>query len=275
MDRLADYLKLALSDDREMTDSAYETLSVILHENHLVDCAYDSGLVQIINLFDLKGYTFPVSLAFLKNEWEKQNVSFNFIKMLGSLVKEGLFSLKKVKSENYLKSQDITMTEGEAPDVTGNYIAVYATDNMKGLMEQFRKVFHPESPVTEGASFWSGKNKKLADAIMRASSLLNKGLNITLTEESYTESTDGGHTGDRLNMIISNTSKYNCKDSDIQRLAKKYLGKLGCFMGVEAYKESDTEVFLGIDIHPGMVNTFKDIPPALYNLFDDLEVNHV
>lgn len=262
-----DSLKLVLSDSLEISDSGYKSLSDILVSQGLSDTAFDSGLIQMIHLMVKNHYRFPISITFLKELWETENTSFNFVKMVGDLLKNGSISLRKVKRETFYKDNSITKSDKEDKD-KDLYVVIYGTKDFNKIFSEFERVFNNREVIQE--SFGSNVPKKINDILSRASSLL-KNMDIGISLESYVEDSVLGVS--RLNLIISRTSKYIYKDKDIQRVASRVI-KGSSVQGVESYIESDSELFLGIDLYSKDVS-YRDLSDKIYSFVEELEVKGV
>ena len=263
-----DSLKLVLSDKYALSDSDYQTLSDILLTKGLSDSAFDSGLVQMIYLMVKYKHSFPISLTFLKELWEYENVSFNFVGMLGSLLKNKVITLRKVKKETFLKDDSITKSNTEVMD-SDIYVVIYGSKIFNEIFYQFKEVLEKDdSSILEGVSI--GIPKKVRDMIQKAGKLL-KNLSVKVEVESYIN--DSALNSSRLNLILSQTSKYKYKDSDILRIAKKHVKGKGV-LEVESYIEDESELFLGIDLS-GDESTYRDIADRIYGFVEELEVEGV
>lgn len=261
-----DSLKLVLSDKYDISDSDYKALSDILISNGLSDRAFDSGLVEMIYLMMKYHHRFPISITFLKELWEYENVSFNFVKMIGDLMKNNVVSLRKVKRDTFFKSDSITKSNSEDLD-RDIYIVVYGNDLFNSVFSSFDDILNKKSPVHESVSTLP---KKYSDMVDRTSRLL-KSLGVKIEVESFVGDSTLGIS--RLNLIISDTSKYSLKDRDVQRTAKKHIK--GSFVSdVESYKESESEIFLGIDLDNREIN-YKGLSDNIYTFIEELEVKGV
>ena len=66
---------------------------------------------------------------------------------------------------------------------------------------------------------------------------------------------------------------FHRKDSDIYRIAKKYLMKVKAVKEVEAYKEDSKEIFLGIDF--SLKEALSGLDFAIYSFMEELEMNYI
>ena len=261
-----DSLKLVLSDKYDISDSDYKTLSDILISNGLSDRAFDSGLVEMIYLMIKYHHRFPISITFLRELWEYENVSFNFVKMVGDLMKNGVVSLRKVKRDTFFKSSNITKSNSEDLD-RDIYVVAYGSELFNSVFSSFEEILNKKISVHESVSMLP---KKYSDIVDRASRLL-KTIGAKIEIESFIGDSALGIS--RLNMIISDTSKYSIKDKDVQRIAKKNIK--GSFVSdVESYKESDSEIFLGIDLDSKEVS-YRGLSDSIYAFIEELEVKGV
>lgn len=261
-----DSLKLVLSDNYEISDSDYKALSDILLEAGLSDRAFDSGLVQLIHLMIRYNHRYPISLTFLKELWEYENISYNFVKMLGDLLREGVISLRKVKRETFFKSDNITKSNTEELD-KDIYIVIYGSQKFNSVFSKFNDILNKRSSsLHEGA----GLPKKYQDLVDKTIKLL-KNISILVSVESFTSDSALGVAS--LSMILSQTSKYKYKDKDIQRIASKWI-KGREIKSVESYKESNSELFLGLDLI-NSESSFLRLADSIYSFMEELEVQGV
>lgn len=259
-----DNLKLVLSDSYEISDSEYKTLSDILISNDLSDSAFDSGLVQIITLMIKYNHKFPISITFLKELWEYENISFNFVKMIGSLVKERVITLRKVKRETFIKQDNITKSNKEvfSNDI---FIVVYGSEKFNTIFNTFNSILNKQAQeISESVVI--GTPKKIVNVMTRLNKLC-KSLNIRSKLESYEDDEVLGRY--RINIEFNNTSEYKLKDSEILRNAKKNIkGKY--VYELEAYMDTDTDLFLGIDVDRN--SDLRDLADNIYRFIEGLEL---
>lgn len=270
---LVDSLRLALSDSYNIPDSDYEKLSGILLANDLSEYGFESGLVPIINLLIKYDIRLPISLEYLRTLWGIDNISFNFVKMIVPMVKDGVVSLRKVKREKFISSENIAKGEGELEENKDVYVTVYPTEKFNSIFNTFHEVLTNKSDeiISEGATI-SSKDlpSNIKNLILKTGTLLDK-LHMKITEESYVE--DEIAKTAEMNFIISDTSDYNCKDSDVLRVAKKHLLKVKSVKSVDAYIENTTEVFLGVNF--SVKEASADMSNAIFKFMEELELNYV
>lgn len=270
---LVDSLRLALSDSYNIPDSDYEKLSGILLANDLSEYGFESGLVPIISLLIKYDIRLPISLEYLRTLWGIDNISFNFVKMIVPMVKDGVVSLRKVKREKFISSEDIAKGEGELEENKDVYVTVYPTEKFNNIFNTFYEVLTNENneTISEGAMI-SSKDlpSNIKNIILKTGTFLDK-LHMKITEESYVE--DEVAKTAEMNFIISDTSDYNCKDSDVLRVAKKHLLKVKSVKSVDAYIENTTEVFLGVNF--SVKEASSDMSNAIFKFMEELELNYV
>lgn len=262
-----DNLKLIFSEDYNMSDSDYKKLSDILLQNNLTGNAFDGGLVQIIKLFHKRGISFPVTMNLLQDIWSSEYTKFNFVKMLSPLIRDGIIKIKKM-SDKTLRSSTSILRLPEEPDGSGINVVIFSSDTLKRVVSSFNAILdeadsRKEIPVTEGVEIVPSKVKGFIDKLNRTLSTLN----ISVSVESYMKDDSGI---EDINLLISGVSNYNVSSSDIQNKFKRSLGRLG---SIDAYKESRTELFLGLSIP--IQKDYKDISVKIFNVLNDLEVNCV
>lgn len=266
-----DSLELLFYDDYKISDSDYRSLSEILLSNEMSELAFDSGLVQIIKLLHETGAKFPISINFLQYLWKEHFVEFNFVKMFIPLVQNGILRISKVNRKT-LESGKILHDISTEDTSQDKFVVVYATDKFNLIFNQFSSIlskykFALSSYLNEGVAIAPQKVKNFVD---RANRLLQN-MNIKISIESYIK--DSEMSSEEINLLIDNTSDYDLKNNNIQRIAKKYIGKLNYVLQVEAYKESRDELFLGIKLLAR--GDYKEIPMQLFSMMQDLEVNGV
>lgn len=264
-----DSLRLVFSDKYEISDSDYVALSDILISRNLSGEAFDSGLVQIIDLMIEHDYRFPITLSFLRELWESKHITYNFVKMLSGILKNGIISLRKMKRENVIGNDNITKSNLE--DFNEDLIVViYGSPIFNEILDEFKSILNRAEmrDITEGVSF--GVPKKVKDIVVKSSKLL-KNMNINIDLESFTS--DDVLKSARLNLVITDTSDYVCGDSVILRTAKKHIkGKY--VKGLEAYKEDRDSIFLGIDLDTSE-NTYSLLSDGIYGFIEELELEGV
>ena len=267
---LLDSLKLALSDSYNIPDSEYKKLSGILLKNGLSDSGFETGLVPIICALIKRNETLPASLDYVQSIWETDNVKFNFVKMIVPMVRDRVVLLRKVKNNTFFNSQEITKRGTENVN-NSVFIVVYPTEVFTEVFNAIKSAITAGESIKEGVSLTSKMiPDKVKNASIKVGNYLNK-LHMGLTEESYMEDdvTQMAH----INFIISDTSEYTCKDSDIYRIAKKHLMKVKAVKEVEAYKEDSKEIFLGIDF--SLKEALSGLDFAIYSFMEELEMNYI
>lgn len=264
-----DSMKLVLSDSYNIPDSSYKRLSGILLNSGLSEDTFDSGIVQLIHVMMKNKLTFPISISLLKSFWNMEGVAFNFVHTLSPLVVDGVIKLKKVKRDKFIKSDAIMKGNDEYDDDKDFYVVVYATEKFDSIYNGFEDILSKEK-ISEGAVIGGGVPKKLKNILDKTAKLLNE-FSIDIKEESYLNDDVTGIA--KINLILSNTSEYTCKDNVIQRTAKKFIGKLDCVTGVESYADSETELFLNLDLKiKEKIN--QDLAYAITSFVKELEVNY-
>ena len=261
-----DSIKLVLSDNYNIPDSSYKKLSGILLRSGMSESALDSGIVQLINIVIKNNLTFPISLNLLKSFWSTEGVAFNFVHTLSSLVVDDIIKLKKVKREKFLR--DDIMKGNDEYDDRDLYVVVYSTEKFDTIYKGFEEILKT-GEVSEGVSFKDNVPKKFLNVFNKASKLLNE-YNVPLKIESYIYDDVTGIA--KVNMILSNTSEYGCKDNVIQRVAKKYIGKVKGVVNVESFIDSPTELFLNVDLTVKEVS--NDLAFAISSFVRELEVDY-
>jgi hypothetical protein len=98
-----------------------------------------------------------------------------------------------------------------------------------------------------------------------------KALDIDISLESYVY--DPMPDKASISLILSKTSKYSYTDMDIQKLATRRIKGLGV-LSVESYKESSSELFLGVELNNSSSN-LSQIANMIYSFMDELEVQGV
>ena len=75
-----------------------------------------------------------------------------------------------------------------------------------------------------------------------------------------------------VNFIIKDTSKYSCSDKDVYKVFKKYLKEKN-IKEIEAYIESNHELFVGLSLNSGYKSL--EIADEIYLAVKELEVDYV
>ena len=247
-------LKLALSDKFNLSDGSYSELSDILLKSELSDEVFDTGLIQLLSMLIRYDKNLPVNLEELNDLWSSEYLTINFSKTLIPLVKLGIIKLRKVNNNG---TQTVSVTSTEKWDDLYNRFRDILSGNM--LM------------IEEGYLSNISVDNKLSEVLNKCAKNLNE-LHCKLELESI--SSDDVLHKERMNLIVSQTSEYSCKDSDILRLAKKYISKVNTVTSVEAYIEDRDTLFVGIEFDNSKIN-LSELPTALYKFVEDLEVNYV
>lgn len=263
-----DSLKLVLSDNYEVSDSEYRSLSDTLLKAGLSDSdSFDTGLVQIIQLLIQYNQRLPMSLDCLKELWQSKHITYNFVKMLSELLKTKTISLKKVKKDKFFSNSKIIKSNSEIPDKE-IYIVIYSTEKFDNLISAFEKVLtHPTGIIPEGAN---SLPKKYQDMLAKLGKQL-KTIDIYVSIESYVYDPMPGKAS--LSLVISKTSQYRYTDTDIQKLATRLI-KGSWVLSVESYKESKSELFLGLELVQSEINSTQ-LANMIYSFVDELEVQGV
>lgn len=272
---LTDSLKVLFSGDYEISDSDYKKLSDILVSNNVSEIAFDTGLVQIIKLMYDNGYTTPISLDLVRKTWSKENIQFNFVKMLVPLIKEGIIKLRKINCEVFKEKDFITKEPGECFNGNELHVVVYGSKVFNSIFEGFKEILsnYQKREITESVDIVNegvSEPSKVKNAVQSINKLASA-LRVNISIESYMKDDSTGV--EEINLICSDTSRYTLKDSDIQKLANKFIKKVSYVSSVEAYKEGNSELFIGITLQAQ--SNYKDMVNAVYNLIYDLEVNGV
>ena len=266
-----DNLKLLFSDKYKISDSDYNSLSEILISNGVSEIAFDGGLVQTIKLLHETGAKFPMTVNFLQYLWKDSFITYNFVKSLVPMVSNGIFKLRKVSKEK-LKSGKILNDLSLEDENQDKFVVVYSTDKFNIIYKQFSSIlsnykFELKSYLNEGVSIAPQRIRYFID---RSNKLLSN-MRIKASIESYMK--DDSEDIEEVNIILSGTSDYAISSNDIQRKSKKYLNKISYVNSSEIYKESESELFLGLTL--SMQNSYKEIPIQIFNLVHDLELNGV
>ena len=266
-----DNLKLLFSDEYKISDSDYNSLSEILISNGVSEIAFDGGLVQTIKLLHETGAKFPMTVNFLQYLWKYNFITYNFVKSLVPMVSNGIFKLRKVSKEK-LKSGKILNDLSLEDENQDKFVVVYSTDKFNIIYKQFSSIlsnykFELKSYLNEGVSIAPQRIRYFID---RSNKLLSN-MRIKASIESYMK--DDSEDIEEVNIILSGTSDYAISSNDIQRKSKKYLNKISYVNSSEIYKESESELFLGLTL--SMQNSYKEIPIQIFNLVHDLELNGV
>lgn len=264
-----DNLKLIFSEDYNMSDSDYKKLSDILLQNNLTGNAFDGGLVQIIKLFHKRGISFPVTMNLLQDVWSSEYTKFNFVKMISPLLRDGVIKIKKMSDSALKNNTSILRLPDESPSDIN--VVIFSSDILKQVIGSFNTILDEvdsriKSPVTEGVEIVPSKVKGFIDKLNRSLSTLN----ISVSVESYMKDDSGT---EDINMLISGVSNYNVSSSDIQNRFKRTVGRLPFVGSVDAYKESKSELFLGLSLQ--VQKDYKDLPIRIFNVLNDLEINCV
>lgn len=267
-----DSLTLALSDNHKIPDSGLNKLSGILLEKGLSDSESDLFVVSISSLVANYGVVFPVSISFMKQLWNTEYTSFKFTRMIADMVKSGYFKLKKMDREAFFSDTSIDKADNEEESSTGIFVSINTTKKFDDILDSVRDVLVSSGSIQEGFSFVKGLPRNIQGVMQKASVLLSK-LDIDLSVESYVQD-DVLKTG-HINLIFSNTSEYSCKDSDVLRIAKKYLSKCkSCAGGIEAYLEdAPGDLFVGFDVKYSV--SMSDIPSQVFSFIEEMEMNCV
>ena len=262
-----DSIKLVLSDTYLLSDSEYKKLSDIFIEAGLSESIFDSGLLELMFLSYKNQMYLPMSLDSLKDLWESQSVPVGFIKMLTQMVQTGAIKLIKMKKDKFYSDDRIRKSVHD-PD-SDKIVVVRGTELYNNVFSKFTEIVDKSNSldsVTEGVS---NMPKSLVGFISKTNSYLKK-MRVIVSCESYNvDEALGIHT---LGLILSGTSDYTCKESDIQRIAKKYISKNNNVKSVEAHRDSKSELYLEIVLSK-ISNTF-DLPLSVYSFIEDLELNY-
>lgn len=266
-----DSLTLALSDNHKIPDSGLNKLSGILLEKGLSDSESDLFVVSISSLVANHGVQFPVSLNYLKALWNTEYTTFKFTRMVADMVKSGYFKLRKLEEDSFFSDNSIDKVEDERENSTGIYVSVNTTKKFEDIYKDIKDVLVSSGSISEGFNFARGLPKNIQAVMQKASGLLAK-LNINLSVESFVQ--DDVLKTTHVNLVFSNTSEYTCKDSDLLRIAKKYLSKSKAFAGIEAYiEDAPGEVFVGLDLKS--TASMSDIPSLMFSFIEEMEVSCV
>ena len=263
-----DSLMLALSDSFEIPDSKLKRLSGILIDSGLSDSESDLFVVNISSMIVKYDIQFPVSISYLKEVWNTEYTTFKFTRMVADMVKGGYFRLRKMSKEDFFSDETITKTDSLVEDESDLFVSINITGKFKEIFTAINEILQSCSSITESVGLNIPSNvtsvlSKVRDSLRRDG--------ITLSLESFTEDDLTGNV--HVNLVLGNTSKYSCKDSDVLRVAKKYLSKCKSFVGVEAYIESDSELFVGLDLKKSA--SMSDLPTQFSNFMEDMEMNMV
>lgn len=265
-----DSLKLALSERFEVSDKDYKTLSDILLSKGLSSVAFEGGLVKIMDILVANGEKLPISINYLREIWEREAISSNFVSMIGSLVKGGLLSIRKVSKDVFLSSDNITKSENEDMD-RDLFVVIYGTKTFNDVFIPFKEVLtRPNSSyVSEGVDLTA--LPKLGSQLLKKASDLLKNLDIILAVESFNFDELEGSIA--VNLNVKRVSDYTYSDSQLMRSAKKYLKGA---RSIDIYKESKRECFLSFEFDNHLDSRqMHDLSEGIFQLFKELEVEGV
>ena len=128
-------------DRYEISDSDYKTLSDILITKGLSGVAFDIGLVQLIYLMVKYNKRFPISITYLKEMWGYENIPYNFVSMVGDLLKNKVVSIRKLKKDTYIKDNSITKSNSEDLDKE-LFVVVYGTKDFNEIFKVFSSILN-------------------------------------------------------------------------------------------------------------------------------------
>jgi hypothetical protein len=152
------------------------------------------------------------------------------------------------------------------------YVVVYNTEVLYNLYQGFAEILSKYKKkqviyaLDESTSLIPRKVESFVD---KANKLLSV-YNIYVSTESYMK--DLANNQEEINLIISGTSKYKLSDRDIQKKTKG-IRSVKCVHGIEVYKESNSELFLGLTTD--IESNYKDLPLQIFTFIEDLEVSGV
>lgn len=267
-----DSLTLALSDNHKIPDSGLKKLSGILLEKGLSDSGSDLFVVSISSLVANHGVKFPVSISYMKQLWNTEYTTFKFTRMIAEMVKSGYFKLKKMDRNTFFSDLSIDKANNEEESSTGVYVSINPTKKFDDIYSSIREVLVSSGSILESFSFAKGLPNNVQSAMQRAAGLLSK-IDINLNVESFVQ--DDVLKTIHVNLVFGNTSNYTCKDSDVLRIAKKYLSKCKSYAGgIEAYMDDvPNEVFVGLDLKSSV--SMSDIPSQVFGFIEEMEMNCV
>lgn len=267
---LKDSLKLLFSDEYNISDSDYQALSEILVSNNISEDAFSGGVVQLVKLLYDNQVKLPVSLNYLQEVWSTSNMPIPLVKVIAPSIRKGTIKVRRVGKDMFFKHKTIVRASVEPEQK--KYIVVYSTDVLDSLYNGFSSILSKYKKkvvsyiLTESVSIIP---KKVSHFVDKANKLLSV-YNITIDIESYMK--DLANNLEEINLIVSGTSKYKLTNKDIQKRTKG-LRNVKCIHGIETYKESSSELFIGLTT--SIETNYSDIPLQLFTFIEDLEVNGV
>ena len=270
-----DNFKLLFSDEYKVSDRDYKALSDTLISKGISEDAFENGLISLVKILIDGDIQFPMTLSFLKILWEGEFSQYKFIDMLTKLVKLGYIKLEKVSADSRMNilGRDLKTDVEDTFDVSNNkLLVVNGSDTLDSIVKEFRKFINDQKRINESIMILEATHtypSYVKDFVNRLTTRYLKEFRINVSVESYVDEGEK----ESLSLIFSNTSDYTLKDKEIKKLADKYIKKVSIVNDLDTYKESEDELYLGLELTKS-----KDLKPLLepvYKFIDDLEVNGV
>ena len=272
-----DSFKLMFSDEYKVSDRDYKALSDTLVSKGLSEEALESGMVSLVKILIDNKIDFPMTMKYFKYLWENTYTSFKFLDMLSGLIKLGYLRLIKVSKDSAknVLGNAYNGQEFNAEDLSdGKVIIIEGTAKLGDAVNIFKSVMTDRRRITE--SYMREVNESMVDSpsyvkdfITRLTTRYLKEYKIIATLESYVDE----DTKESLSIIFKNVSDYTLKDKDIKKLADKYIKKVSMVNDLDAYKESSSELYLGLEVDKS--KDYKSLLDPIYKFIGDLEINGV
>lgn len=262
---LSDTLNLILSDDYNVEDSDIKKLSSTFYNLGISDNNELYGILFMVYSIAKLNIELPVSVGTFRNIWVSSGgVSLDFVSTLANFVKGGFLKLKKYNKE------DVTLPVDREEALEDVIVFVESTDLFNDCVQCFKDFITSKNMSIQEGFNSSDVPAFIKSYIKRLYDVLDD-LSVYVELESFSDEDNSR----RINMIINNISKYDIRDTEIEKLAKSFI-KTGesRVIDVECYRDSNSSLFLGIDFKQG-TKDFNFSCSDIFNFVEDLEVNHV
>lgn len=270
---VVDSFKLLFSDEYKVSDRDYKVLSDTLVSKGVSEEDIDAGVASLVNVLLYNKIDFPMTLKYFKYVWENTYVSFKFLDVLANLVKLGYIKIVKVSKSNDILGS-VLSNDGFDVDMDGKVLIVQGTEKLTEVTNIFKDFINDKKrineellrEINEATSLYPSYVK---DFVTKLTTRYLKEYHIKVDVESYVDE----DTTESLSLIFKDTSNYTLKDKDIKKIADKYIKKVNIVNDLDAYKESDDELYLGLELEKS--KDLKVLFDPIYKFIGDLEVNGV
>jgi hypothetical protein len=270
-----DNLRLLLKGKYVVSDKDLKFLSDTIFSFGLEDIAENGILFNLYFFMKENNFKFPISYNHFKTLWEKEYLNTSFNLVLKDFIDKKLISLRRVSSNTFKTSSNITKNPQELEEDEEKFLVLYGTELYNEFMEtldynNLLKTTYKDLgkiKISESISIKNLENK-YTSLITDIIKLAKTKLSLTIELESYNY--DNIKNTIEFNFLcgIPKLNENSLTNKDFMKLFKKNL-KSNDILDREIYIDGKESLFIGIVLDMRVLN--KDIKIISQGIFYTLD----